>query len=82
MIKGMTEPDDKNTVCLFDPCSFLSLDKPELFEFIKCDAKVFDDDNTPGKSILTPNLASKNEYIVPKDIKDIEDYIMSELKKL
>ena len=22
MIKGMTEPDDKNTVCLFDPCSF------------------------------------------------------------
>lgn len=82
MINGMTEPDDKNNICLFDPCSFLSLDKPELFDFVNCDVKVFTDDTTPGKCILTPNLASKNKYIVPKDTIAIENYVLEELKKL
>lgn len=82
MINGMTEPDDENTICLFDPCSFLSLDKPEFFNFINTDIEVFADNTTPGKSILTPNLAAKNVYIVPKDTKAIENYILSELKKL
>lgn len=82
MIKGMIEPDDKNTICLFDPCSFLSLDKPELFDFVNCDAQVFTDNKTPGKCILTPNLAGKSKYIVPKNITAIENYILEELKKL
>jgi len=81
MIQEMYEPDDEHTICLFDPCSFLSLDNPNLFEYVNCDVAV-NISNYPGKCVLTENLASKNKYIVPKSEKEIEDYVISQLKQL
>ena len=49
MINGMFEPDDTNTICLYDPNTICALLKPRYYKFIPCDIKVTDNKTSPGK---------------------------------
>ena len=80
IVSGMFEPDDKNTICLYDPNTICALLKPEYYNFIPCDISV-NNTNLPGKCVLTKNKNGKHLYQVLKKPRELNNFIIEQLKK-
>ena len=81
MINGMFEPDDTNTICLYDPNTICALLKPRYYKFIPCDIKVTDNKTSPGKCFLTKNKNGKHLYQVLKKPQKLNKFVLQQLKK-
>lgn len=68
-----------NVVCFYDPNTIVALVKPSLFEFVKCDLKVYDNKVYGGKSVMTENPNGHICYQKIKDLDKLNKFIMKNL---
>lgn len=80
MVCGLKESiGASDDVCLYDPNTIIALIRPDLYEFVPCDVKIFTNSEVRGKCVMTKNENGIHFYQVMKDPEEINKFVLDAL---
>jgi len=82
MMEGVIETKDPKSIFVYDANTICALIKPDLYDYVPCDATVSTKPSTYGKTIMKKNPKGIHKYQVVKDKELLKQFILDNIFSL